>query len=192
MRSIIFVLLVLCSAVAQSANVTIDFEEYSGLVNTFQPVGIETPLANGYEVTGSSERVIWLNNEGPVGASISIHLEDAAVATFSNTLAPSFNFLGFEYYNGGLETLIISAEKLSGGTITKAVDVSGVSGNQWSVESDFSEFTDIISLSFEGASQSGFLFLDNIQTSVVPVPAAVWLFGSALAGLGWLRRKQIV
>jgi hypothetical protein len=24
----------------------------------------------------------------------------------------------------------------------------------------------------------------------VPVPAAVWLFGSALAGLGWMRRKQ--
>jgi hypothetical protein len=29
-------------------------------------------------------------------------------------------------------------------------------------------------------------------TSTVPVPAAVWLFGSALAGLGWLRRKQTV
>jgi hypothetical protein len=28
------------------------------------------------------------------------------------------------------------------------------------------------------------------QISAVPVPAAVWLFGSALAGLGWLRRKQ--
>jgi hypothetical protein len=28
--------------------------------------------------------------------------------------------------------------------------------------------------------------------SAVPVPAAVWLFGSALAGLGWLRRKQTV
>jgi hypothetical protein len=25
--------------------------------------------------------------------------------------------------------------------------------------------------------------------SAVPVPAAVWLFGSALAGLGWFRRK---
>lgn len=25
--------------------------------------------------------------------------------------------------------------------------------------------------------------------TVVPIPAAVWLFGSALAGLGWLRRK---
>ena len=26
--------------------------------------------------------------------------------------------------------------------------------------------------------------------NAVPVPAAVWLFGSALAGLGWMRRKQ--
>jgi hypothetical protein len=28
--------------------------------------------------------------------------------------------------------------------------------------------------------------------TVVPIPAAVWLFGSALAGLGWIRRKQTV
>jgi hypothetical protein len=28
--------------------------------------------------------------------------------------------------------------------------------------------------------------------AAVPVPAAVWLFGSALAGLGWLRRKQSI
>jgi hypothetical protein len=29
-----------------------------------------------------------------------------------------------------------------------------------------------------------------VRSTVVPIPAAVWLFGSALAGLGWLRRKQ--
>ena len=28
--------------------------------------------------------------------------------------------------------------------------------------------------------------------TAVPVPAAVWLFSSALAGLGWLGRKQSV
>jgi hypothetical protein len=28
-----------------------------------------------------------------------------------------------------------------------------------------------------------------VGSSVVPIPAAVWLFGSALAGLGWFRRK---
>jgi hypothetical protein len=31
--------------------------------------------------------------------------------------------------------------------------------------------------------------LDNIQISTIPVPGAVWLFGSALAGLGVWRRR---
>jgi hypothetical protein len=31
-----------------------------------------------------------------------------------------------------------------------------------------------------------------LRTSLIPVPAAVWLFGSALAGLGWMRRKQTI
>jgi len=30
-----------------------------------------------------------------------------------------------------------------------------------------------------------------VGANAVPVPAAVWLFGSALAGLGWVRRKPI-
>ena len=30
-----------------------------------------------------------------------------------------------------------------------------------------------------------------VRSSVVPIPAAVWLFGSALAAMGWVRRKQI-
>jgi len=30
------------------------------------------------------------------------------------------------------------------------------------------------------------------KASVVPIPAAAWLFGSALAGLGWLRRASVV
>lgn len=31
--------------------------------------------------------------------------------------------------------------------------------------------------------------LDDISASVVPIPAAAWLFVSALMGLGWLRRN---
>jgi hypothetical protein len=32
----------------------------------------------------------------------------------------------------------------------------------------------------------------SATVSVVPIPAAAWLFGSALAGLGWARRRQTV
>jgi hypothetical protein len=32
----------------------------------------------------------------------------------------------------------------------------------------------------------------TLVRAAVPIPAAVWLFGSALVGLGWLRRKQTV
>ncbi|MGI9291504.1 MAG: VPLPA-CTERM sorting domain-containing protein [Gammaproteobacteria bacterium] len=32
--------------------------------------------------------------------------------------------------------------------------------------------------------------VDNFTASVVPIPAAAWLFGSALAGLGFIKRKQ--
>ncbi|NND54453.1 MAG: hypothetical protein HKN56_05720 [Gammaproteobacteria bacterium] len=32
--------------------------------------------------------------------------------------------------------------------------------------------------------------LDNIVVDIVPIPAAVWLFGSALVGMGWFRRAS--
>ncbi|WP_145999096.1 PEP-CTERM sorting domain-containing protein [Oceanicoccus sp. KOV_DT_Chl] len=31
-----------------------------------------------------------------------------------------------------------------------------------------------------------------VRTSAIPVPAAIWLFGSGLVALGWVRRKQAV
>jgi hypothetical protein len=40
--------------------------------------------------------------------------------------------------------------------------------------------------------QSSGIGVDNFAATVVPIPAAIWLFGSALAGLGWMRRKQTV
>ena len=39
---------------------------------------------------------------------------------------------------------------------------------------------------------SAMLDFDNVLTvTAVPIPASVWLFGSALAGLGWMRRKRV-
>ena len=32
---------------------------------------------------------------------------------------------------------------------------------------------------------------DTISLTAVPLPAAAWLFGSALLGLGWARRSRL-
>ena len=49
---------------------------------------------------------------------------------------------------------------------------------------DESEFGDLCGGLAVCANLSG-----QVVASVVPIPAAAWLFGSALAGLGWSRRR---
>ena len=49
-------------------------------------------------------------------------------------------------------------------------------------------WTNLISVEFTTLNGPG--VIDNVVVSAVPVPAAVWLFGSALAALGLRRRLQ--
>jgi hypothetical protein len=42
-----------------------------------------------------------------------------------------------------------------------------------------------------GSGQAWAVHDGNIGNAVVPVPASVWLFGSALGLLGWLRRRRV-
>jgi hypothetical protein len=52
-----------------------------------------------------------------------------------------------------------------------------------------------VDIIFQGdsfAGQPGFALIavDNINLQAVPIPATVWLFGSGLGLLGWIRRKH--
>jgi hypothetical protein len=48
-----------------------------------------------------------------------------------------------------------------------------------------------LNISFDGATYDAPYDLDNIQMNVVPLPAGIWLMGSALVGLaGWQRRRK--
>ena len=61
---------------------------------------------------------------------------------------------------------------------------------RWSTSANL--FTPEYFGSYQGAADNGSYRMGTylVRSSVVPVPAAVWLFGSALAGLGWMRRAR--
>jgi hypothetical protein len=84
---------------------------------------------------------------------------------------------------------------VGGGTVSKSITITDFAtttgGSSTAVIFDGSR-VDLTAVDISFVPGDGFevSLIDNVTVSAVPVPAAVWLFGSGLAGLGWLRRKQ--
>jgi hypothetical protein len=74
-----------------------------------------------------------------------------------------------------------------GGSVQQVLNLNGALTTY-----NITGMTDLLTLdiSFDGATYFAPFDLDNIQMSVVPLPAGIWLFGSAMVGLaGWSRRR---
>jgi len=91
--------------------------------------------------------------------------------------------------------ITITLTLLAGGTEVLTTEIPrSISGTFWGFVSDIA-FTDVL---LTAGTQSGIaetFTMDNLvysssPTSAVPVPAAVWLFGSGLLGLLGVRRKK--
>ena len=120
-----------------------------------------------------------------------------ATGTFTADLGTIGNETGTVSFAGGSgNTMLI--DLLGGQSLTDADDTSGGGASlTFSVgsltdfdflSSDFSSYF----LSFDDATSSSvYGEWDTVQLTAVPVPAAVWLFGSGLAMLGWVRRRPV-
>jgi hypothetical protein len=200
LRSIlVFLLLFTISAAASSAPITIDFEEFSiGETGSVE--------SQGFTVSGSYN----------LGYQSGYQIEPAEILVGPSGTKSFGSYASGWGQDGDGVTASVTVERTDGGVFAMHdfnlwlnadgngyTNISGIDANGDSV---FLQLTwpgtdawlSLRSVSFE-AIGAGFQIgnasagLDNIVVSnVVPIPAAVWLFGSALAGLGWLRRKQIV
>ena len=126
-----------------------------------------------------------------VGAIIVLERQDSQAFSLYSADWAAFTLYPWgddgEYYSYPDGFVTVAGELGDGSTIT-TTDVAQLGQGDW---------LNIVSVSFFAEGLHGdyddqlALHVDNIVVgAAVPIPAAVWLFGSALAGLGWLRRKQ--
>jgi hypothetical protein len=192
MRQALAVILLLVVGSAQASTVTIDFEDV--VAPQFLPY-----TSNGYQFSNAggvdfssieytdffnrpiSNHLVWCGN-CTGGVEIALERPDGnpfeLLSFFMGVVGAGDSFVELTRENGSTETLVfaytgpdgnyLSAPEGGWGLVTRAV---------FSVSSDGS--------SFGGG-------LDDLVVSAVPIPAAVWLFGSGLGLLGWFRRRKTV
>ena len=176
MRNFVFVLAMLGISVAQAATVTVDFDEFTEN-NMHSPI-----VSDGYSFDSRA-------GFEPIGGIAPCPI---CTLTISNVAGDPFSLLSLglwnvELFGTGDAVVTVTGNYAVGGQVSIDLLLPA------SIQTDFSfdsAWSGLQSATFSAASTGSAVGYDNVVLSAVPIPAAVWLFGSALAGLGWMRRKQ--
>ena len=202
MRKLLFLAACLISGAVSATPVTIDFEGQIGDSETknITEFGAGQPVYTqaGFEIElFDTASAIYGKDVGPL-AGLGYNYMDWAPtflvpdqqATLRAVDGSVFDLVTMDFsasFGSAPETaLTITGYLQGGGTVTKSVTGAP---NAWTTVSFDSSWTDLDSVVFSDGGVAVAPAITNIQLTAVPIPAAVWLFGSALAGLGWLRRR---
>jgi hypothetical protein len=186
---LVITLLLLYSGIASAA--TIDFE---GALETSDPVGGSSGLptfvrSQGYEFYTNAGFQIGAG----VPASTGLYYCPGCTAEMHTVSGGTFDLKSLDIAiplpDSGDNFISLTGYYVEGDSVN--INLSLV-GTDWTNFQFGEEWQNLHTLVF-GASVGGGLNsvgLDNIVVTSVPVPAAVWLFGSGLGLLGWMRRRQ--
>jgi hypothetical protein len=181
MRQVIGLVIFLTAGFVHAATINIGFDEYQlGDSDPIDSQGVLFTSPTGLFIGSKEDNTALLP-----GGSDDFMIEMTALN------GSSFDLIYFEYNN--LFSLTVTGNYEGGGSIERVFAPNGEFLEGWG----FDElWVNLQSVEFSAAGS--FVALDNIvvsgdfAVSAVPIPAAAWLFGSALAGLGWMRRKQTI
>jgi hypothetical protein len=173
-------------------------------------VHVASPAGFEWEITAESSNFavsqignFWLATGGPTNSrgidqSVQIARRSSIAQSFATTPGEEYE-LSFYYSHNPSTGPAEQAVTVSGNSILfDAIfshTLANTAGNMmWTLGlATFVADSSLTTLTFAGPDSDAFnLFaLDNVAvvSTVVPLPAAVWLFGSALGLLGWVRRK---
>ena len=185
--STVAVALLLASSAAQAALYRVS-DTFS--ITYSQPSGPLTDTGISGSYSGSFEIP-------PTEGTVVFDLDHLTLSTYTfgvNTFDLT-NSKGAAFFSGG-ELISLTIGGFTGSGPSEFVDISNIdTQGDWRVLYTHDPVNQIKPSQVDyGSGGQGYFrntgVTGNFQITLVPVPAAVWLFGSALAGLGWMRRKQ--
>jgi hypothetical protein len=184
----------LFTGIAQASTIAIDFEDAI--------LGSTEVISQGFRISGDTgsyggdeERLGVMDDAGDQFFEVYAHVYDpmcACAASNINIDLEREDGGAFAFYSAdwtGYQENVSVYGRLADGSNT----LDAVGTGDW---------LNVVSVTFTASGPfcttncyfdlAGLEVDDIVVGSAVPIPAAVWLFGSALAGLGWMRRKQTV
>jgi hypothetical protein len=206
MNKLVVLCLFLFTGLAQGAPVTVDFQEYCCLPDggIIQPVP-DPVTAGGFTFgggsvgvyPGASGLILTYNvgtNYSPIAESFVSH------TTFERTDGEAFalHTLNWEIWNGYHENAefyidISFVGYLAGGGTVTATDRSEIGQGDWLNIVGAAIFT--TGPTWTGSDPDWEMYNSRLNSMIVgtavPVPAAVWLFGSALLTAGAIRKQSL-
>jgi len=184
MRTFFFVASLFAASSVYSATVVVDFED-EDLVDS---AVIQT---QGYEFVSENTLTGF---GGLLSGNFLAYCPDCTV-TMSKVEGQAFSLSSFDVSNIGFPvtgdtSFTVTGFFAGGGEISELVDLPLVAPITDYTNVVFSPaWSNLDRVEFGSAPILTAIALDNIIVTAVPVPAAAWLFGSALMGLGWWRRQ---
>jgi hypothetical protein len=188
MRKLLFLLLSAAALSVQAAQVTIDFEEVtpsSGSFTEFESKGYGFLARTDFlqeSFTGVSSDGIYASGENAVAGFCDLACQAEIVMERTDGGIFAVFALDSDSYSNGFGAFFGT---LAGGS-TVALSFSDIGTGDWL------NLTRLSYIDNNPFALDKYVHMDNIVAAAVPIPAAVWLFGWALVGLGWLKRKQPV
>ena len=186
------VLLLMCGSV-QAAIVTIDFEEFDGAptLSVFPPGSFEVEPWFLVSTTGN---LFWFDDSCCTGNEDSyVQILFSVEVTVTHAQGNQFDLLSFDRLVGLVapsagSSFLLTGQKSDGSTVESWITGINTVSTDYETILLSSQFENLVSITFSDSSAA--VQLDNITVNAVPIPAAVWLFGSGLGLLGWMKRKR--